>query len=191
MQCYYQVEGISINHSAECSPTDLGMYASAAIFMFLSAFCHYQTHMMLEESRPLIRHRRHPPPIEGIPDDDNYNWYQYGMIDEKEITGEGSESVPGIDNDQIEGLVKIDEEKGISQSSSVSGSNNLSGSPVSNGPAGDGMCPICMDKPQNAVCIPCGHTAGCFSCLLRNQRENRPCPICRAKVKQVVKLHRV
>jgi len=55
----------------------------------------------------------------------------------------------------------------------------------------EGQCPICMDSPQNAICIPCGHTAGCLKCLLRVHRTDKQCPICRLPINQVVKIHRV
>jgi len=180
--------------------------------MFLSAFCHYQTHMMLEETRPLRRHRgAHIDEIvaesllfeeqQPISDEvaDYGSWSNYGVIDEKET--EGQEGVPNefsSSSNQAEGVIKTEENKvGSPSSPSNLGTNSTTStsssikSPSSGGPAGEGMCPICMDKPQNAVCIPCGHTAGCYGCLLRTQREKHTCPICRARVKQVVKLHRV
>jgi len=227
MQCYYPVENITVDANTECTPTELATYVSATIFMFLSAFCHYQTHMMLEESRPLRRHRgAHIDEIvasallydeqQPISDEiaDYGSWDHYGVVDEKDVTGEGQEGASTeFGANQVEGI-KNEETKGVSTSSSAtttttssnSSPNSSSGyssssissiknsknqSPQSVGPAGEGICPICMDKPQNAVCIPCGHTAGCFACLLRNQREKHICPICRGRVKQVVKLHRV
>jgi len=219
MQCYYPVEGITLNSSSSCSVTELAVYVSATVFMFLSAFCHYQTHMMLEETRPL-RPRRGANIDEIVADallddrehlaSDDVIDYGSWYYDEKEVTGEGQQE--GVPNDFCENQVEGSENKAGTSSSSSSCNNNnnphnnnsssssvsssssnvvTSPSTKSNGPAGDGICPICMDKPQNAVCIPCGHTAGCFVCLVRNQREKQTCPICRAKVKQVVKLHRV
>jgi len=219
MQCYYPVDGITLNSSSSCSVIELATYVAATIFMFLSAFCHYQTHMMLEETRPL-RPRRGANIDEIVADalldgergDGASDVIDYGSwyYDEKDVTGEG-QGVPSDFDAQVEGAVKEEikigsssssssnsssnssSSNGSSSSSSSSSSSNIVSSPSSksNGPAGEGICPICMDKPQNAVCIPCGHTAGCFVCLVRNQREKRACPICRALVRQVMKIHRV
>jgi len=208
MQCYYQVDYITLTHDASCTATEIGTYVSASIFMFLSAFCHYQTYMMLEETQPLRPHYQQPHPIideiqlpdrplldeEAFPAEGEYgSWYQYGMIEEKDMLEGCSEGVTGSDlsESQIEGMEEGKTGKSSVNISSPTSASSSASSSSSSGIAGDGMCPICMDKPQNAVCIPCGHTAGCFACLLRNQKQSRPCPICRAKVKQVVKLHRV
>lgn len=54
-----------------------------------------------------------------------------------------------------------------------------------------GQCSICLDAPPDAVCVPCGHVAGCLSCLTEIKSENWGCPVCRAKIDQIVKLYRV
>jgi len=200
MQCYYQVDYITITHNATCSTVEIGTYVAATIFVLLSAFCHYQTYMMLEETQPLRPQYPRQPLVDEIqlpdrplleeqafPEGEYGSWYQYGMIDEKEVIEGCAEGV--TTGSDLEGQIEGAEEEKDGKVNSPGGSSSSSSS--SSGPAGEGMCPICMDKPQNAVCIPCGHTAGCFACLLRNQKQNRPCPICRAKVRQVVKLHRV
>ncbi|XVF38469.1 hypothetical protein REPUB_Repub20aG0105100 [Reevesia pubescens] len=52
-------------------------------------------------------------------------------------------------------------------------------------------CTICLDAPAEAACVPCGHVAGCMSCLNEIKAKKWGCPVCRAKIKQVIKLYRV
>ncbi|XP_010532648.1 PREDICTED: putative E3 ubiquitin-protein ligase XBAT35 [Tarenaya hassleriana] len=33
------------------------------------------------------------------------------------------------------------------------------------GDGSSGLCAICLDAPSEAACVPCGHVAGCMSCL--------------------------
>ncbi|KFK39616.1 hypothetical protein AALP_AA3G267100 [Arabis alpina] len=54
-----------------------------------------------------------------------------------------------------------------------------------------GVCAICLDAPSEAVCVPCGHVAGCMSCLTEIKSKNWGCPVCRAKIDQIIKLYRV
>ncbi|KAL0721787.1 hypothetical protein Bca4012_036386 [Brassica carinata] len=54
---------------------------------------------------------------------------------------------------------------------------------------GSGMCVICVDASSEAACVPCGHVAGCVSCL--KEIKNKKCPICRASIDQVIKLYHV
>lgn len=50
-------------------------------------------------------------------------------------------------------------------------------------------CVICLDAPIEGACIPCGHMAGCMSCLNEIKAKKWGCPVCRAKIDQVVKLY--
>ncbi|KAJ9700705.1 hypothetical protein PVL29_006162 [Vitis rotundifolia] len=52
-------------------------------------------------------------------------------------------------------------------------------------------CVICLDAPIEGACIPCGHMAGCMSCLNEIKTKKWGCPVCRAKIDQVVKLYSV
>ncbi|KAJ4882205.1 putative E3 ubiquitin-protein ligase XBAT34 [Raphanus sativus] len=54
---------------------------------------------------------------------------------------------------------------------------------------GSGVCVICVDASSEAACVPCGHVAGCVSCL--KEIKNKKCPICRASIDQVIKLYHV
>ncbi|XP_028791925.1 putative E3 ubiquitin-protein ligase XBAT35 [Neltuma alba] len=58
--------------------------------------------------------------------------------------------------------------------------------------AGSGSsCVICLDAPAEGVCIPCGHVAGCMSCLNEVKAKKWGCPVCRAKIDQVIKIYHV
>ena len=55
----------------------------------------------------------------------------------------------------------------------------------------DSSCVICLDAPVEGACIPCGHMAGCMSCLNEVKAKNWGCPVCRSKIDQVVRLYAV
>ncbi|XWS53808.1 hypothetical protein CRYUN_Cryun10bG0031900 [Craigia yunnanensis] len=66
--------------------------------------------------------------------------------------------------------------------------------PAGAGQTNDGgppSCAICLDAPSEAACVPCGHVAGCMSCLNEIKAKKWGCPVCRAKIEQVIKLYRV
>ncbi|KAK3126926.1 hypothetical protein QOZ80_7AG0565310 [Eleusine coracana subsp. coracana] len=54
-----------------------------------------------------------------------------------------------------------------------------------------GTCVICLDAPVEGACIPCGHMAGCMSCLKDIESKKWGCPICRATINQVIRLYAV
>ncbi|KAJ7979854.1 Ankyrin repeat-containing protein [Quillaja saponaria] len=53
------------------------------------------------------------------------------------------------------------------------------------------ICVICLDAPAEGACIPCGHVAGCMSCLNEIKTKKWGCPVCRTKIDQVIKLYHV
>ncbi|PIA36412.1 hypothetical protein AQUCO_03400356v1 [Aquilegia coerulea] len=52
-------------------------------------------------------------------------------------------------------------------------------------------CAICWDAPREGACLPCGHRAGCMSCLNELKAKKCGCPLCRAKIQQVVRIYDV
>lgn len=52
-------------------------------------------------------------------------------------------------------------------------------------------CVVCFDAPSEAACVPCGHVAGCISCLNEIKAKKWGCPVCRTKIEQVIKIYRV
>ncbi|KAK9724301.1 hypothetical protein RND81_05G062100 [Saponaria officinalis] len=68
-----------------------------------------------------------------------------------------------------------------------SSSNNEDGSKKGK----SSSCVICFDAPVEAACVPCGHMAGCMSCLNEIKAKNWGCPVCRANIDQVIKVFSV
>ncbi|KAE8900005.1 hypothetical protein PF005_g9667 [Phytophthora fragariae] len=54
-----------------------------------------------------------------------------------------------------------------------------------------GECVICFDGPQSAVCVPCGHNAVCMKCAEEILTTTAECPVCRAHIRELIKLYRV
>ncbi|POM59817.1 hypothetical protein PHPALM_31403 [Phytophthora palmivora] len=54
-----------------------------------------------------------------------------------------------------------------------------------------GECVICFDGPQSAVCVPCGHNAVCMKCAEEILTTTGECPVCRAHIRELIKLYRV
>ncbi|RHY97268.1 hypothetical protein DYB37_007542 [Aphanomyces astaci] len=48
-------------------------------------------------------------------------------------------------------------------------------------------CVVCLDRPKQTVCVPCGHVAVCVPCANALQRTTHKCPVCRRDVREVVK----
>lgn len=49
-------------------------------------------------------------------------------------------------------------------------------------------CVICCNAPKEGACVPCGHMAACMSCLNRIKDETHGCPVCRAKIEEVIRI---
>ncbi|KAM0833205.1 hypothetical protein ACQ4PT_064408 [Festuca glaucescens] len=73
--------------------------------------------------------------------------------------------------------------------SAKTGENDADTSSSGNTPSG--TCVICLDAPVEGACIPCGHMAGCMSCLKDIESKKWGCPICRAKINQIIRLYAV
>lgn len=52
-------------------------------------------------------------------------------------------------------------------------------------------CVVCLDAPAEGVCVPCGHMAGCMSCLKEIKAKGWGCPVCRTKIDQVIRVYAV
>jgi hypothetical protein len=42
----------------------------------------------------------------------------------------------------------------------------------------ESSCSVCMDFPQNAITVPCGHNACCIDCAKKIMGAKKICPIC-------------
>lgn len=49
-------------------------------------------------------------------------------------------------------------------------------------------CVVCMENGKDAVIVPCGHTACCFSCC-ESLPAPRLCPMCRVEVRLVQRMY--
>ncbi|KAH7669817.1 putative E3 ubiquitin ligase protein [Dioscorea alata] len=106
------------------------------------------------------------PSAPPVPDDEFYN---------------GPIQYPSIDSTPVNLTVPpLDIQSGKQGAKDSSTGNDSSGS-----------CVICLDAPVEGACIPCGHMAGCMSCLKEIKAKKWGCPVCRAKIDQVIRLYAV
>ena len=69
--------------------------------------------------------------------------------------------------------------------------NNLAMATVRRSSGLNASCVICNDAPIEVVLIPCGHLVGCKACLTEVKMKNFGCPLCRARIKQIMKIYTV
>lgn len=96
-----------------------------------------------------------------------------------EMVDDGPVHYPSIDS--ISTPIDLSGTKPGSKTDDVNEKNNSDSS----------SCVICLDAPVEGACIPCGHMAGCMSCLNEIKGKNWGCPVCRTKIDQVVRLYAV
>uniref|UniRef100_A0AAV1T9L0 Uncharacterized protein n=1 Tax=Peronospora matthiolae TaxID=2874970 RepID=A0AAV1T9L0_9STRA len=65
----------------------------------------------------------------------------------------------------------------------------ISGDPNEPEPVVRGRCIVCFENHRDAVCIPCGHVAGCYDCTRAVTQGSNSCPVCRAHVDGVVRIN--
>ncbi|TKY51924.1 putative E3 ubiquitin-protein ligase XBAT35 [Spatholobus suberectus] len=94
-----------------------------------------------------------------------------------EIPTDGSIHYPSIDLSPVDMASPVVEKLPKEEGKNASGSGS--------------SCVICLDAPAEGACIPCGHVAGCMSCLNEVKSKKWGCPVCRAKIDQVIKLYHV
>lgn len=100
-----------------------------------------------------------------------------------EMIDQGPILYPSIDSTPVEFTVPP-VEKSVRNSSEAEEDGGSTASSSS-------TCVICLDKPVEGACIPCGHMAGCMACLKEIKEKRGECPVCRAKINQVVRLYAV
>ncbi|XP_062187168.1 probable E3 ubiquitin-protein ligase XBOS34 [Phragmites australis] len=101
----------------------------------------------------------------------------------------GPVQYPSVDSTPVNVTMLATTEGGVAATPAEPGENeaNVDGS----GSTPSGTCVICLDAPVEGACIPCGHMAGCMSCLKDIESKKWGCPICRAKINQVIRLYAV
>lgn len=103
-------------------------------------------------------------------------------------------SAPPLENLIIDDDVPL--QSGSTESSfadsSSSTTENLSKKTYNEGSSnGASSCIICYEAPIEGACVPCGHMAGCMSCLNEIKAKSWGCPVCRAKIELVLRLYAV
>jgi hypothetical protein len=53
-----------------------------------------------------------------------------------------------------------------------------------------GVCLVCCEREQDTVLLSCGHGGTCFKCACDVYRRSGECPLCRARVDQIVQIGR-
>lgn len=82
--------------------------------------------------------------------------------------------------------------KNIAPNAQLPPANAVQPSSIAKSLSGGSECAVCMDATRDAICVPCGHIAGCYSCLSRIKLQSGGaacCPICRSQVQTVVKIY--
>ncbi|XP_054655158.1 E3 ubiquitin-protein ligase NEURL1-like isoform X2 [Dunckerocampus dactyliophorus] len=51
-------------------------------------------------------------------------------------------------------------------------------------------CAICYDNTVDTVLYACGHMCLCYTCAFKLKKDNSPCPICRKKIRDIIKTFR-
>lgn len=52
-----------------------------------------------------------------------------------------------------------------------------------------GICIICTEAESNTVFYLCGHLCACYQCSMNLRSKNHNCPVCRAPIKDIVKVY--
>ncbi|XP_037486111.1 probable E3 ubiquitin-protein ligase XBOS34 [Triticum dicoccoides] len=102
---------------------------------------------------------------------------------------DGPIEYPSIDFTPVDVTMPPTEGGGTALNSAKPVENEAGASSSGNTPSG--TCVICLDAPVEGACIPCGHMAGCMSCLKDIESKKWGCPICRAKINQIIRLYAV
>ncbi|KAH0634259.1 hypothetical protein KY284_037045 [Solanum tuberosum] len=94
-----------------------------------------------------------------------------------DIIDNGPIHYPSIDSSPIDLSSVTVQNSGVHESKNPDGASS--------------SCVICLDAPVEGACIPCGHMAGCMSCLNEIKGKKWGCPVCRATIDQVIRLYAV
>ncbi|XP_024021110.1 putative E3 ubiquitin-protein ligase XBAT34 isoform X1 [Morus notabilis] len=98
------------------------------------------------------------------------------LIPEK-ISAEGPIHYPSLNLDEDSSSQPTDDEASASNCKKAGGHSS--------------SCVVCWEAPKEGACIPCGHMACCMSCLIEIKAKKGVCPVCRSKMKRVVRIYAV
>lgn len=94
-----------------------------------------------------------------------------------EVLPDGPIHYPNIDSSPIDLLNPASEKDHVIGDASKQGESS--------------SCVICFDAPVEGACVPCGHMAGCMSCLNEIKVKKWGCPVCRTQIDQVIRVYSV
>lgn len=95
----------------------------------------------------------------------------------EEISAEGPIHYPSLNLDEDSSSQPTDDEASASNCKKAGGHSS--------------SCVVCWEAPKEGACIPCGHMACCMSCLIEIKAKKGVCPVCRSKMKRVVRIYAV
>ncbi|XP_050397976.2 uncharacterized protein LOC126815917 [Patella vulgata] len=72
----------------------------------------------------------------------------------------------------------------------ASASTTAAATPPASKPVLDSHCLICLEKFADTVLYQCGHMCMCFMCSKDLQSRGHNCPVCRAPIKDVLRVYR-
>lgn len=83
----------------------------------------------------------------------------------------------------------------VADSSSVCSTRHAAAAAAVTGCGGEdgeehSVCLVCYEREQDAVLLNCGHGGTCFKCACDVYRRSGECPLCRARVDQIVQIGR-
>ncbi|XP_016439384.1 uncharacterized protein LOC107765273 [Nicotiana tabacum] len=102
-------------------------------------------------------------------------------------------SAPPIENLVIDDNTPV--QSGLSESSFVDSSSSTTEKLLKRHDGGStntaSSCIICFEAAIEGACVPCGHMAGCMSCLNEIKAKTWGCPVCLTKIQLVLRLYAV
>lgn len=107
----------------------------------------------------------------------------------EDISNEGPIQYPSVESSPVHLYTPT-----IEGSASVTSNLKNEGALVTDDMKDEGTsssCVICWEAPIEGACIPCGHMAGCMTCLNDIKAKKGVCPVCRTKISQIIRLYAV
>jgi Zinc finger, C3HC4 type (RING finger) len=56
--------------------------------------------------------------------------------------------------------------------------------------ADTGNCLICLDRSADTAMYQCGHMCLCYPCGMQIRQRGAHCPVCRAPVRDIIRIYR-
>ena len=90
------------------------------------------------------------------------------------------------DYHHVDGKLYNQISKSLTNSTSLSSSSSTTSSPST---TFGNECVVCYEEPINSVFYTCGHVCMCFKCSVKQWQTSGHCPICRAKIVDVIRTY--